>query len=136
MSAPAYNGLFQQLVKNEHDAIGAFAYVLYEQEKVAFIEAIQTAHGRPPTEAELLAFHLQASTPPRIAAYRQSAEFLAQAFLNAGLKIELDRYAEDIQKALWSQKLDLITQETAEKLARLPEVPAAQTHAPPPARSP
>lgn len=89
-----YNWVYRQLVTDPDDAVGAFAYVLYKQEKIAFIEAIKQSQGREPTPEELRTFHTQTSTQPRIDSYIKSAEQLASDFPNAGLKKQLEDFEE------------------------------------------
>jgi hypothetical protein len=52
-AANTYNWVYRQLVTDPNDAVGAFAYILYKQEKIAFIEAIKQSQGREPTLEEL-----------------------------------------------------------------------------------
>jgi hypothetical protein len=106
-----YNWVYRQLVTDPNDAVGAFAYVLYKQEKIAFIEAIKQSQGREPTSEELRTFHTQTSTQPRIDSYIKSAEQLASDFLTAGLKKQLEDFEEQIRESVLSQKVDAINQE-------------------------
>ena len=117
-SAPqdeSYNWVYRQLVTDPNDAVGAFAYVLYKQEKIAFIEAIKQAKGREPTIEELRTFHVQTCTQPRIESYVKSAEQLASDFLNAGLKKHLEDFEEEIRESVISQKVDAVTAELQAK---------------------
>jgi len=82
----SYSWIYRQLVTNPNDAVGAFAYILYKQEKIAFIEAIKAAQQREPTADELHTFHTQACTQPRIDSYLRNAEQLTSEFPSAGLK--------------------------------------------------
>ena len=61
--------MYRQLVTDPNDAVGAFAYILYKQEKIAFIEAIKQSQGREPTLEELRTFHTRTCTQPRIDSY-------------------------------------------------------------------
>lgn len=107
--------MYRQLVTDPNDAVGAFAYVLYKQEKIAFIEAIKQAQGRDPTSEELRTFHVQTCTQPRIESYIKSAEQLASDFLNAGLKKHLEDFEEEIRESVISQKVDAVTAELQAK---------------------
>ena len=110
-TANTYNWVYRQLVTDPNDAVGAFAYILYKQEKIAFIEAIKQSQGREPTLEELRTFHTQTCTQPRIDSYIKSAEQLASDFLNAGLKKHLEDFEEEIRDSVLSQKVDAINQE-------------------------
>lgn len=112
---PSYNWIYKQLVTDSNDAVGAFAYVLYKQEKIAFIEAIKATHDREPTAEELRTFHTQTCTPPRIESYLKSAELLAQEFLNAGLKEHLEQFESEIRESVLSKNLEAITTELHSK---------------------
>jgi hypothetical protein len=111
----SYNWVYRQLVTDPNDAVGAFAYVLYKQEKIAFIEAIKQTRGREPTVDEMRTFHVQTSTQPRVESYIKSAEQLASDFLNAGLKKHLQDFEEDIRESVLSQKVDAVTAELQTK---------------------
>lgn len=107
----SYSWIYRQLVTNPNDAVGAFAYILYKQEKIAFIESIKAAQQCEPTADELRIFHAQACTRPRIDSYIRNAERLASEFLNAGLKTHLEDFEEDIRASVLSQKVDAINEE-------------------------
>lgn len=107
----SYSWIYRQLVINPNDAVGAFAYILYKQEKIAFIEAIAAAQQREPTPDELHTFHTQACTQPRIDSYLRNAEQLTSEFLSAGLKKRLEDFEEEIRDSVLSQKIDAINDE-------------------------
>lgn len=107
----SYSWIYRQLVTNPNDAVGAFAYILYKQEKIAFIEAIKAAQQREPTPDELHTFHTQACTQPRIDSYLRDAEQLTSEFLRAGLKKRLEDFEEEIRESVLSQKIDAISNE-------------------------
>lgn len=107
----SYSWIYRQLVTNPNDAVGAFAYILSKQEKIAFIEAIKAAQQREPTPDELRMFHTQACTQPRIDSYIKNAEQLTSEFLNAGLKKHLEDFEDEIRDSVLSQKIDAINDE-------------------------
>lgn len=107
----AYNWIYQTLVPDSSDAVGAFAYVLYKQEKIAFIRAVLATHNRSPSDAEMQAFHMQTCTQPRIDSYLKNAELLAQGFLNAGMKAQIERYETELRESVLSKGFASITAE-------------------------
>lgn len=103
--------IYRQLVNNQNDAVGAFAYSLYKQEKIAFIEAIQAAQQRAPTPDELQTFQMLACTQPRIDAYLMHAERLTSDLLDVSLKKRVEDIEAEIRESVLSQKIDAISDE-------------------------
>jgi len=103
--------IYRQLVNNQNDAVGAFAYSLYKQEKIAFIEAIQAAQQRAPTPDELQTFQTLACTQPRIDAYIRHAERLASELLDVSLKKREEDIEQEVRENVLSQKIDAISDE-------------------------
>jgi hypothetical protein len=110
-----YNWIYEQLVTDVNDAVGAFAYLLYKREKIEFVEAIRCQRGREPTIDEMRAFHTQTCTQSRIESYRKNAELLVQAFLGAALKTRVTQYEADVRESVLSKGLDAITAEIRAK---------------------
>lgn len=77
-----HNTIYEKLTVDPNDLVGAFAWIIYKQQKVAFCKA--TSGGNPSRE-EIERFHAIASLDASIAAYRSQGEAMAQAFLNEGL---------------------------------------------------
>lgn len=92
-----YNYIFKELVKGPNDVSGALAYVLYKNEKVAYIEKFTKDQGHEPTEAELAEFHRMTNLPGRIEAYRTQAEDLLNTFMNNAVGAELRNYQQEIK---------------------------------------
>lgn len=67
-------GVFQSLVREDADITGLVAYSIYKQNKLDWLLAFEKACGRPPNEAEQLAYGIGESTPRRLATYRQLAD--------------------------------------------------------------
>lgn len=63
----AYNTIYEKLIGNQDDPVGAFAYIIYKQQKVDYCKSFL---GRAPTKEELDSFHAIASLDTSIAAYR------------------------------------------------------------------
>lgn len=117
-AAPAdspYNWIYDQLVTDVNDAVGAFAYLLYKREKIEFVEAIRCQRGREPTIEEMRAFHTQTCTQSRIESYRKNAELLVQAFLSAALKTRVTQYEVEVRESVLSKGLDAIAAEIRAK---------------------
>jgi hypothetical protein len=84
----AYNTIYEKLTADPNDAVGAFACIIYKQQKVDYCKSFA---GRDPTRDELDSFHAIASLDTSIPAYRAQGEALAQAFLNASLDELVER---------------------------------------------
>jgi hypothetical protein len=93
----AYNWIFKELVKGPDDVSGALAYVLYKNEKVAYIERFTADQGRDPTEADLAEFHRMTNLPGRLDAYRSQADDLLETFLDNVLTTELLTYKQEVK---------------------------------------
>jgi hypothetical protein len=95
-----FNTVYQKLTGDPNDLVGAFAYIIYKQQKVDFCKS--SPNGTPSPE-ELKQFHAIASLDTSIAAYRAQGEAMAQAFLNASLdelveRTELDTRQDTLYK--------------------------------------
>lgn len=110
-STSGYNWVYKELVTGPNDAIGAIAYTLYKQDKIAFIEATIATHGRQPTDDELKVFHTQTCVRAKIDAYRAQAEQLGQAFLNAGLKQRILAFEDDVRESVINQNVSAVLAE-------------------------
>lgn len=83
-----HNTIYEKLTANPNDPVGAFAYIIYKQQKVDYCKSFG---GRDLTRDELNTFHAIASLDTSITAYRAQGEAMAQAFLNASLDELVDR---------------------------------------------
>lgn len=108
---PAYNWVYKELVKDPNDVVGAVAYALYKQDKIAFIEATVATHNRQPTDDELRVFHTQTCVQAKIGAYLAQAEQLGQAFLNAGLAKRIVSYEEEVRESVINQNVSAVLTE-------------------------
>lgn len=84
----AHNTIYEKLTADPNDPVGAFAYIIYKQQKVDYCKSFG---GRDLTRDELNTFHAIASLDTSITAYRAQGEAMAQAFLNASLDELVDR---------------------------------------------
>lgn len=94
---PRYNWVYKELVASQHDARGALAYVLYKQEKVAFIEDFVSRHQRPPNDADMAPFHAMTRLPHRLDAYRDQADNLLEQFLDNVLTDKLNEFTASVR---------------------------------------
>lgn len=94
---PRYNWVYKELVINEGDVSGALAYVLYKQEKIAFIEDFVAKNQRQPDESDLAPFHTMTKLPQRLDSYRSSAELLMEQFLDNVLADKLNELTANVR---------------------------------------
>ncbi len=108
MSKDRYNQIYRELVKDNKDAVGMFAYALYKQQKIAFVEKIEQEHGRPPSDDELTHFHQISRLPLTIASYREQGEILVSAFLTEGLAEKVIQIQNDVADSVIGMRLQEI----------------------------
>ncbi len=106
-----FDDVYCHLSKNTSFAISAFAYALYNTEKAAFIEAIQSQYGRSPSAEEMAAFHTLSCTQPRIDAYLNNAVAIGQSFLDAGLKDRIEAYRAEVRTSVLGEGLNSVMRE-------------------------
>ena len=112
MKSQTYNWVYRKLVQGPDDVVGALAYVLYKQQKIAFIEQIQRDQQREPNEQELQSFHTISALPDTLASAQPRAEALADQFLEIALAARLQQAETEIRQSttlhmLESTKTDL-----------------------------
>lgn len=61
-----YNHIYKKLVKGPNDVVGALAYALYKEEKIAYINQFTQEHQREPADEDLKAFHRMTNVEQRI----------------------------------------------------------------------
>lgn len=103
-----HNHIYERLVAGPDDAVGAFAYVLYKQHKVAFVKNVFEARGRDPTDEEMVIFYQQVSLQSQLDGYRQRAQVLAANFLEDGLVEHIVRIGLELQESDFNRRLDRI----------------------------
>lgn len=94
---PRYNWVYKELVANEGDVTGALAYVLYKQEKIAFIADFVSKNQRQPDDTDLAPFHAMTRLSQRLDAYRVSAELLMEVFLDNVLAEKLNEFTTNVR---------------------------------------
>ena len=82
---PSYNWIYKALVNDPNDVHGAVAYVLYKNEKIAYIEHFCKEKGHHPDNNDLAEFHRMTNLPGRLESYREQADRLLEEFLEAML---------------------------------------------------
>lgn len=100
-----YNYIYKKLVQSPNDVVGALAYGLYKEEKIAYLTQFKVEHGAEPTDQDLLAFHRMTNVPQRIDAYKLQAEGLLQEFLDDVLGAALVEQQQSIQQNALMQSL-------------------------------
>ncbi len=92
---PNYNWIYKALVNGPNDVHGAVAYVLYKNEKIAYIEHFVKEKGHQPDSNDLAEFHRMTNLPGRLESYREQADRLLEEFLEAMLatRIQVDQDA-------------------------------------------
>ncbi|MFL9859463.1 hypothetical protein PQR72_27650 [Paraburkholderia madseniana] len=119
------NPIYKKLVQGPDDTVGALAYALYKQRKVAYITEIQSAENRPLTSEEIGAFQRQNASDDQIKAYKKEAATLASEFLNAALASKLadaeDEAKNNVREAALRSEIKAMGQEIAELRKRLEE---------------
>ncbi|MCX7207052.1 MAG: hypothetical protein NT086_13935 [Proteobacteria bacterium] len=91
MSQNQYSWVYKELVQGPDDVVGALAYVLYKQQKIAFLEEINTDLNREPSEDELRSFHTYTLLPETLKGFTDRAEALADQFLEIALATKLQQ---------------------------------------------
>lgn len=91
MSDGQYNWVYKELVQGPDDVVGALAYILYKQHKIAFIEDTKAKHGREPNEEEMACFRTITCLPVTLSGFKERAEVLADEFLEVALQTKLQQ---------------------------------------------
>lgn len=115
---PNYNWIYERLVQNENDLVGAIAYVLYKQQKIEFIEGIERASGTDPSPEQWAEFHRLTCLDSSILNYQKRAEDLVNQFLRNMLSSHVEQL--DAQAAQhMAARVDLVTGGLREKIIEL-----------------
>lgn len=78
----SHNFFFSQIVANDNDFIGFFAYTIYKKNKIEYIEQFKKDNSRPPTDKELLKWQYEECTNSKKKNYRSLAENKVNKFIN------------------------------------------------------
>lgn len=93
---PRYNWIYKELVKGPNDVSGALAYVLYKNDKIAYIESFAKEHERQPERDDLKEFTRMTNLPGALDAYRERADFLLEGFLDNVLAEQLTQLRQQV----------------------------------------
>lgn len=100
----SYNYIYKELVQDNSDAVGIFAYAIYKQHKIDFINKIQLDESREPTDEELNSFHR--SSMAHIEGYRIQGEALIANFLTESLAQRVNNIEKDVENAVIGNHLN------------------------------
>lgn len=90
---------FQQIVKNDADFVGMVGYILYKQNKIAYIKDYAKKHGEEPSDEHLKQWQANECIGNKIEQYRTNAQAEAAGFINrllANRKEELANNEADL----------------------------------------
>lgn len=105
MSQDQYNWVYDDLVQGPNDVVGALAYVLYKQQKIAFLNKIHADHNREPTSEELNSFHTYTRLPETQQGFMDRAAALADEFLEVALETKLQQAETLIRQSVTSEEI-------------------------------
>lgn len=132
-----YSWVYQRLVTNESDLVGALAYVLYKQQKIQCIQTLelQRQNNGPSqentnlTDQDLLYINQILSTDEAIRSYQERAEMLLSSFLQKALEKDIERLEREQTTQLsellkgitggLDSKLDLVKTSVESKFATI-----------------
>lgn len=103
-----YNFIYKKLAQGPDDVVGALAYALYKEEKLAYVKDFEESRGSAPADADLQEFHRMTNMPQRIDAYKQQAERLLQEFLEDALVIVLQEREKQMHQEFVANKLESV----------------------------
>lgn len=87
--------IYDLLVQGNEDVVGALAYALYKQHKIAYLRDFHAENGRPATDTDLVEFNRLAHLPQTLNGYKEQAERLVLDFLDNALAEKLEAAAAD-----------------------------------------
>jgi len=94
-----HNHIYERLVMDPGDAVGALAYALYKKSKQEYCKAFQATHGRPPQAEDLEAFHQANQTDSQIAGYLARGHMLAHEFLEVSLTDQIAEMETSVRRS-------------------------------------
>ncbi|EKU38130.1 MULTISPECIES: hypothetical protein [Acinetobacter] len=115
---PEYNWIYERLVADENDLIGAIAYILYKQHKIEFIKKIEAEYSTSPTPDQWLEFHRTTCLESNIINYQKRAEDLVSQFLKNMLSEHVEHLEAQADQRM-AARVELITGSLREKIAEL-----------------
>lgn len=116
-----YNFIYKKLVQSPNDVVGALAYALYKEEKIAYLTAFRDEKKIDPIDAELAEFHRITNVPQRIESYRQQAEGLLQEFLDDVLAAQLLAKEEQLKSELIARQIEGLAKDVVARTQSIEE---------------
>ncbi|NHQ87490.1 hypothetical protein HA050_15335 [Iodobacter sp. HSC-16F04] len=117
-----YSGVYKELVQGPDDVVGALAYVLYKQQKIAFIETINTDLNRPPSEDELRSFHTYTLLPETLQGFTDRAEALADQFLEIALATKLQQAETLLRQSVTVEEIKRAASDTSREVSNAKQI--------------
>lgn len=118
---PTYNWIYERLVTDENDLVGAIAYILYKQQKIEFISEIEEASGIDPTVEQWAEFHRLTCLDSSIINYQKRAEDLVNQFLRNVLSQHLEQLDDQAEQRMAAQ-VRLETSDLRDKIIELESI--------------
>jgi hypothetical protein len=112
--------IFAELVHGSDDIVGAVAYGLYKQTKVAWLTDYAASHGgiTPSAEHEAL-FHSQNALPFQLQGFRDRAAIVTSAFLKEALDDRVSRVVPELTQSVLVEQFRQTHREVATELQAL-----------------
>lgn len=99
-AVPAYNLVFEKLVKNEKDIVGQLAYSLYKQSKQQYLREFQNKNHRVPSDSEI-ADHVDCAELPVLDRYRDKATLVFSELMSQTAAEKQDELEKHFKARLW-----------------------------------
>lgn len=115
---PNYNWIYERLVQDENDLVGAIAYVLYKQHKIEFINKIENETGNDPSKEQWAEFHRSTCLDSNIINYQKRAEGLVNQFLHSALASHAEHIESQAEQRM-SEKVGLLAQNLTKEISKL-----------------
>lgn len=106
----AEQSLFDELVGDEPNMVGALAYALYKRHKRDFIESYLANNGHLPSAQELEAFSIQCMLPGSIAGFRERARVISTTWVSKAIRKRAKRFAAQTKNSALAKHLESAVQ--------------------------
>lgn len=100
---PPLHTTYSALVEDPNDLVGLIAYSLYKREKLDFVEAQHTKHGRVLTSDELQVFYQLVNMPAQVEALRTRSATLLEQVTEAVLEEAVEQLENDYKAKLTAE---------------------------------
>jgi hypothetical protein len=109
--------MYKLLVHDPDDALAALAFTTHKQHEMEVMDGILSATGAPPSQSDIDAFYIAASTPSMLAMYEQRAEILLNTFLEEALKSRKQSLEMEFNSTRIGQQLQSIQEKQNDKMS-------------------